>query len=101
VTELPAEIAAMNKMVVANVNGRAVTRGELSAAFDRVANKVNWKLPINTVITVTGDDMPVIVEAVKFFAGCIPTFTPARGKNEPGVYRVRVKAKGYYAAVGA
>jgi hypothetical protein len=81
----------------ADVDGRQVTRGELSAAFSAVADPSNWKLPVDTTLDhdeATRLGRGVIREAVIFFAGCVPTFE----NTERGV---RVRARGYYAAVGA
>lgn len=75
---------------------------ELHVAFDRVKNPENWKLPVNAVVdldTTTADGVKLqadISEAVTFFTGSTATFTKARGKN-----KVRVRAAGYYRAIGA
>jgi hypothetical protein len=91
----------LDAQIVARIMGRDVPRGELSRAFDRVADCAHWKNPIDATIDVAGDfDLEVIREAVVFFAGCRPTFTPVRGGTLPGA-RYRVRAVGYYAAVGA
>lgn len=83
--------------VVAHIGERAVTRRELRDAFDRVANKTNWKLPVNAVIEATAADQLLISEAVVFFTGSVPTIT--RVPNWPHLSLVR--ADGYYKAVGA
>src|SRR5262245_44728559 len=96
-----AEIAASLAQVVAEVNGRKVTRGELRDAFDRVADKANWKNPVDAVIDISGDaEMAMIREAVIFFTGSVPKFAPRKGAKLPGC-RYRVTARGYYLAVGA
>lgn len=85
---------------VAVVMGRKVTRGTLLKAFARVENRQNWKLAIDAVVDVANDrDLLTLREAVVFFTGSIPTFTPVGGAL-PGC-RYRVTAIGYYAAVGA
>ena len=40
----------MKDEFVAWLNGRPVTRGELRAAFDLVADPTDWKNPINAVV---------------------------------------------------
>jgi hypothetical protein len=102
-TQIEAESQAQ---VVAQVCGKPVTRGELSAAFDLVANRDNWKMPIDCTIQLTADQVALIREAVIFFAGCEATFrAPAQtvqwdnGDNMVALYHVT--APGYYAAVGA
>lgn len=98
VRELDRELDAM---VVARILGHDVTRGELSAAFDRVANRDNWKDRIDVVVDVANDvELATIREAVVFFTGSVPTFEPRPGAGLPGC-RYRVRAAGYYAAVGA
>lgn len=94
-------MSEFSKQVVAKIAGRDVTQGELAAAFDKVADKANWKLPIDATVDLSGDaDLATIREAVVFFAGCVPTFVPVVGAALPGC-RYRVRAVGYYAAVGA
>lgn len=95
-----AEVAASNAQVVARVLGRDVTRGELSTAFDRIADRSNWKNPIDRVLDLNDAELFAIIEAVRFFAGCVPTFTIVPGGKLPKC-RYRVRAVGYYAAVGA
>lgn len=99
---LQAEVNAMDAMVVARINGRDVTRGELSVAFDRVADPTNWKNPICKSVVLHGDvdeQIALTREAVRFFAGCDPTFT-RHGPSLDGE-RVHFMAVGYYIAVGA
>lgn len=84
-----------SKTVVAQVEGRDVTQGELSHAFDFVADRSNWKNPIDVVVVLSDRQVALVREAVVFFTGSVPTIT----KREDGA--VRVVAAGYYAAVGA
>jgi hypothetical protein len=82
----------LRDLVVANVNDKPVTRGELSEAFKLVAPAGNWKMPIDK--TVAADlDRAMITEAVIFFTGSVPTF-------EPVLNGYRVRADGYYRAIG-
>lgn len=86
--------------VVAKINGRDVTRGELRQAFERVSHPNNWKLGINRVVDLNNWEMELISEAVIFFTGSAPEFFPMVGATFPK-NRYRVVAAGYYAAVGA
>jgi hypothetical protein len=73
-----------------------VTRrqSELAAAFDLVANNVNWKMPVQGWIDPT-DDKTLITDAVIHFTGSIPEFHSLPSG------RVRVVAAGYYETIGA
>jgi len=73
--------------------GTKYSRAELKAAFELVEDKTNWKNPINKVVGADAN-LDMIREAVIFFAGCVPTYT-LEGTS------YRVKAVGYYVAVGA
>lgn len=95
---------AFDAQVVDRIMGRDVTRADLSAAFNRVADRSNWKLPIVTEISISSDfEMETIRRAVEFFTASRATFTPVRVLRAcvPGVMLYRVEAAGYYAAVGA
>lgn len=74
--------------------GTIYSRAELKAAFDLVCNKDNWKLPIKGRISTEKRD--IVREAIIFYTGSVPTFTDS---VLPG--NLVVRAKGYYAAVGA
>lgn len=84
----------------ANINpetGTKYSRAELKAAFDAVCDKSNWKMPIDSTIDKSDED--VTREAVIFFAGCAPSFSIATRSGRGR--RLRVRAVGYYQAVGA
>lgn len=98
VAKIEAESAAM---VVDRIDGRDVTRAELKLAFDAVADKANWKNPIDKVVDLDPFTMQMVRQAVIFFAGCVPTFEPLTGSTTSGMRKYRVKADGYYIAVGA
>lgn len=99
-TDLQAELNEMNEQVVAMVLGQPVKRKALEAAFNSVADENNWKMPIDAVVILASDaELLTLTEAVKFFAGCTPTYEPIRRAKKGCVYHV--KAAGYYAAVGA
>jgi hypothetical protein len=75
--------------------GTRYSRAELTAAFNRVANLRNWKMPIDTIIP--GDDADVVEQAIIFFTGSVPQFRP---HPDNSLYLI-VKADGYYAVIGA
>ncbi len=79
------------------VESKGWTRGDLSEAFDRVANKENWKLAIDTTIECSADDHAIICEAVAFFTGSVANVTPVG----EGAKRFHFKAAGYYSAIGS
>jgi len=93
--------ADMRATVVATVLGERVTWGQLHDAFDRVADRTNWKNPIAADFTTSTDantsafEVELMHAAVEFFAGCRPTI------RHMGNFRFRCEAVGYYAAVGA
>lgn len=98
IAKIEAESAAT---IVDRIDGRNITRAELQLAFDAVADKSNWKNPIDTFIDLDTYTMQVVRHAVIFFAGCVPTFEAVSGQTTGGLRRYRVKAVGYYIAVGA
>lgn len=94
--EIEAESAAE---IVVCVGGRGVTRRELTAAFNRVAPRDNWKLPIDVTIDTTPEERLMIAEAITFFTGSVAKFEP-RGELAP-LSPFRITAPGYYATCGA
>lgn len=76
-----------------------VTRGELCDAFDRVANKDDWKKPVDAVIEIdeggAGAFHALLEQAVIFYTGTRPTFNILKRKPN-GVVEYRVVARGYY-----
>jgi hypothetical protein len=100
-----AELNDSNAQVVAKVGGREVTRGELKTWFDMVADKKNWKMPVDAVVPLKDfDDMMLLREAIVFYTGSNPSFEsmgPGQTFTMSERHRFRVKAAGYYAAVGA
>lgn len=69
--------------------------------FDLVANKDNWKNPIDIVIDAptSKEDRDlfkqVLSRAIIFYAGCVPVILDLGG----GI--IAVKADGYYKAIGS
>lgn len=100
-TEMAKINAEMEAAVVAIVSGHRVTRAELRLAFDAVADFSNWKNPIDKIIDLDGYTKELVKEAVTFFAGCVPTFEALTGSTTGGIAKYRVRAVGYYAAVGS
>lgn len=86
------ELAAQ---IVGEVCGKPVTRGALTVAFKKVEPPANWKMPIAAVIQEPSElEREMIAEAVVFFTGSVPKFSPVAGG------KCLVQAAGYYAAVG-
>lgn len=86
--------AESNAQIVANVNGRAVTRGELSEAFKKVQPKGHWKNAIDATLPLAEGEFAMITEAVIFFTGSVPEFQKVGAQY-------RVTAAGYFATIGA
>ena len=57
--------------------------------FEQIANKKDWKKPINAVIVAASKAL--VEEAIIHFTATIPTFEPV--KNRPSYLRVR--SEGY------
>lgn len=79
--------------------GTIYSRAELKEAFEAVEHPEHWKMPIDAAIPEHMRD--VVEQAVIFYAGCRPTFTPINPKARKANRRLNVKAVGYYVAVGA
>lgn len=92
-------MACRNCDIAWKVGPYAFTHADLDAAFDRVkVPALHWKAPINRVLAnLTTADKVVIDAACRYFAGCPAIFTPVGGAS----VLTRVKAVGYWAAVGA
>ena len=76
--------------------GTKWTRDELTAAFNMVADKTNWKLPIRARIERA--DFERCNAAAIFFAGSPLTLVRWVGPNRS---MVRVTGSGYYICIGA
>lgn len=90
-----------SKTVVDHIDGRPVTQGEMAAAFSRVQNSQNWKLPVDAKVAINGDrELLTVLRAITFFTGSMADATPVRPTREGGcVYHIR--AAGYYQTIGA
>jgi hypothetical protein len=69
----------------------------LGAAFDKVKNKVNWKLPIDALLD-PKEDLNLISEAITHFTGSPSDYVTVKRK---GKEYIRVRAAGYYQCIGA
>ena len=88
---------SLDETVVAVSQRFQWTHGELSALFDAVKNRENWKMAIDATVRFDNDkDLIGTLEAISFFTGSTGSAVPV---DRYGRYRVR--AAGYYAAVGA
>jgi hypothetical protein len=98
--------------MVTTCNGHRYSQAELRAAFSLVEDINNWKNPIDA--WVHSSLWPVVKEAVIHFTGSVPTIPEIEmnGRIIPlapvGDFtsftftcRVRIKASGYYIAIGA
>lgn len=84
------------KQMESEIVYRGYSRAELRKAFERVQDKTNWKNPIDVTLPyLKPSERSLIHAAVVFFAGCEPTFEVLNTRQH------RVRAVGYYAAVGA
>jgi hypothetical protein len=78
---------------------------QLAKAFAKVTPAGNWKEAIDADIVATVDEIQTVKEAVTFYTGSIAsvfvvdTLSPNAGMQT--LLHVRVRAAGYYAAIGA
>ncbi len=68
----------------------------LDAAFSIVAPKGNWKGPIDAMVPNTPEMLELIEDAIVHFTGSFPEFQGS--ESDP---MIRVRAAGYYTAIGA
>lgn len=69
-------------------------RKEYFRLFHMVENKRNWRMPINTVVSLTDEEFLMMDTAIRFITGSREVhITP---KDIPGQYQVL--AEGYYNA---
>lgn len=73
--------------------GTPYSREQLKEAFDLVCNKDNWKYPIKSECR--ADQRDIVLQAVIFYTGGAPTFTPIGNTD-----RFKVEGPGYYAICG-
>ena len=75
-------------------SGAVRWQSELAAAFNLVANKENWKLPVHAWLTSHNLNICEVSDAIVHFTGSVPELSFGPGT-------VLFKAKGYYVAIGA
>lgn len=68
---------------------------QMNAAFELVKPKPHWKSRIDA--TIPADKIDGVTEAVIYFTGSVPDMIPI-GKNGN---KIRVRAAGYWATIGA
>lgn len=74
-----------------------LTIAEARKLFDRVKNPNNWKLPVDSIQSgINADDRLKIAAAIVFYTGSVATWSRV-GNTDTW----RVRAIGYYSAVGA
>lgn len=71
-----------------------LTQAQLEAAFNKIKNPSHWKDRIDAVIE--ADDWDHVEKAVIYFTGSVPQVVE---KQTDG--KLRIKADGYWMAVGA
>ena len=93
----------LNDQIVDRISGCDVRRAEFEAAFNRVADKANWKNPIDaTVIVMNGAELEILLRAIEFFTGSRATTEILRAGTLGGTSATyRIRAAGYYATCGA
>ena len=73
---------------------------KLHTAFTKVQNREHWKNPINAVVDLNDAEMALLRDAIPFFTGSVPEFEAKKGAALPRC-RYRVRAVGYYVAIGS
>lgn len=93
----------LNDQIVDRIDGRDVRRAEFADAFNRVADKAHWKNPIDaTIIVMGGRELEIVLRSIIFFTGSRATSEILRANTlGQGSATYRIRAAGYYAAVGA
>lgn len=81
------------EIVFTGADGMPVTREQALCLFNLVADKGNWKLPIDAVISGHWG-VADVCEAITFFTGSVAKVTEVK----PNQYRF--EADGYYLATG-
>jgi hypothetical protein len=74
---------------------------ELEAAFANVQPADNWKNPIDVEIEASIAEIGRVKEAITFYTGSIARASIVRPVFGTELFRVRIVAAGYYAAIGS
>lgn len=90
-----AEEAASHKLWEETTREGKFLVSELRAAFEKVADKGNWKNPVKAVIATKNAE--ITEAAIIFFTGSVPVFLPHRKSKTTCI----VSAFGYYVAIGS
>lgn len=85
---------------VIEIDGKLMTRGDLTDAFNLVCDKTNWKMPIDCEVVLQPGQIDAVHKAVIFFTGA-PCEFDWLGKGETDKFKWRVRAPGYYKTCGA
>lgn len=70
-------------------------RDALTRYFEKVANRNGWKKPINVLVTIKPEEIPMLRHSIEVYTGS--KFIEITEEN-PGEYRVI--AEGFYNALG-
>ena len=91
-----AEVAKLteNEFMAIAVDESGYSQNQLKEAFNLVANKENWKLPIDTQVPACAP-ADLIARAIAWYTGSIAKFSLATNGW------LNVEAEGYYKAIGA
>lgn len=81
------------------MNNYEQEQAKLSAAFDLVKPKSHWKAPISAKVPADAD-LDLIHKAIIHFTGSVPCITPVLNKQSK-VRWYRIRAEGYWAAIGS
>jgi hypothetical protein len=95
---------ALAQVIPANSIGglEGVTRADADEAFKLVADRSNWKNPIDRMVYLTDEQVELVREAVIFFTGSVPKIERVYNmKFLHNANKYHVTADGYYRAVGA
>lgn len=77
------------------------TRNQLKAAFERVQNPDNWKMPTKEVFVDSEDEAKLIRSAIEFYTGGSPFITQVYDQRFQ-MYRWKIsQTKGYYYYIGS
>lgn len=89
------------EQIVETINGKPVTRREITEAFNLVCDKTNWKFAIDITLDLTPAQVPYVHQAAIFFTGAPVEFS-FKGKGDTeGTHKFRVTGPGYYNTCGA
>lgn len=102
----PRDVQAMldrenrDSMIVACIDGKDITHGQMKEAFEMVCDPENWKNPIDARIENPGaHKREVIKDAIMYFTGTTAYFR--RVLESSGKDTFHITAKGYYIGIGA